>query len=594
MRRKVFVVALVSWLVASCEEEGVPDPLPAPKSQATARTLDAEQDLGEAFARMARRAAHDALSSVRAVRAGPLGQSCAQRDEYLTLRRAVAHGKPWWRLVADEPAESLLGPMRPAVEGGGNLALLDRALLEGDCDVAKKAAFQVEQALTLLLMGLDGRPSSANAVHALCTTAVDLGGILLESDAEVALAPAGVRADALGTLDALDEGLRVLRETRMESQHSRAASAALAKLRAAAEAPVLSARANLVRETGRLGAALRLLARERGFSVKAPFQARVSTAGDPVAEPVSRLTVPGPRVLIEPARAALGRRLFSDHRLSGTGKRSCATCHVPGRAFVDGLARARSLAPRVTLRNTPTLLYASAQAAQLWDGRVITRKRQALRVMHSSAEMGVSDEAIVSRLARDHALQAEMGRVFRDGITADNVAAALAEYQEAELVPASAPIDDFARGEELSAASIRGLDVFAGPGRCARCHVPPLFGGTRPNDFAITVYAVIGTTTDPSGHVLDPDPGRGAVTQMTADAHAFKTPTLRNVARTAPYFHHGGFPTLESVVDFYAKGGGRALGHEVQNQDPDVRPLSLTADQRRDLLAFLRHALTDR
>jgi cytochrome c peroxidase len=425
-------------------------------------------------------------------------------------------------------------------------------------------------------------------------TAVDLGGILLESDAEVALAPDGVRADALGTIEALEQGLAALRARHTDSANATAAMAALAELRSAVERP-LAARGQLVVKTGVLGASLRLLAREGGFRIKPPYAPRVPTNADPIAEPVSRLTVPAARAPVDAARAALGARLFSDRRLSGARRQSCATCHVPSRAFSDGLKRPRSLDAEVTLRHTPTLLYAPAQAAQLWDGRVITRQRQALRVLHSTAEMGVTDEQIVQRVSEDAPLRANVERVFPNGVTAENVVAALADYQESALVPARAPIDELSRGTDtLSAAASSGLDVFAGPARCARCHVPPLFGGTRPNDFAITVYAAIGTTTDPTGKKLDEDRGRFAVTALAADDHVFKTPTLRNVARTAPYVHNGAFPTLESVVDFYDKGGGRAFGHRVDNQDPDVRPLHLTRQQRRDLLIFLREALTDR
>jgi cytochrome c peroxidase len=123
--------------------------------------------------------------------------------------------------------------------------------------------------------------------------------------------------------------------------------------------------------------------------------------------------------------------------------------------------------------------------------------------------------------------------------------------------------------------------------------VPPLFGGTRPTDFAIAVYASLGTPRQVAGGGLDPDRGRAGVTGDAADEGAFKTPTLREVSRTAPYFHHGAFPTLESVVDFYDRGGGSGLGLKVPNQDPDVRPLKLTPKQRQELLIFMRNSLTD-
>jgi cytochrome c peroxidase len=202
---------------------------------------------------------------------------------------------------------------------------------------------------------------------------------------------------------------------------------------------------------------------------------------------------------------------------------------------------------------------------------------------------------------------AELARVaseapeYRDALAApgkapgERVADALAAFETEALVPADAPIDRLARGDAdaLDAESSRGLDVFAGKALCTRCHVPPLFGGSRPRDFAVPVFAAIGVPDKPNGHSLDPDRGRASVTRREADAHAFKTPTVRDVARTAPYFHNGRFARLEDVVDFYDAGGGRGLGLEVHNQDPDVRKLELSAAEKRALLAFMRVALLD-
>jgi cytochrome c peroxidase len=140
----------------------------------------------------------------------------------------------------------------------------------------------------------------------------------------------------------------------------------------------------------------------------------------------------------------------------------------------------------------------------------------------------------------------------------------------------------------------RGLDVFAGIGRCARCHVPPLWGGSRPTDFAVPIYANIGTTAGPGKAVLDDDIGRAGVTKRDRDRGSFKTPTVRDLVKTAPYMHNGRFGTLEDVVDFYDKGGGRGAGVDIQSQDPDVLPLHLTPEDRRSLLLFLRDGLKDR
>jgi cytochrome c peroxidase len=118
--------------------------------------------------------------------------------------------------------------------------------------------------------------------------------------------------------------------------------------------------------------------------------------------------------------------------------------------------------------------------------------------------------------------------------------------------------------------------------------VPPVFSGSRPPDFTAPVFAVLGVPSAPSGAAatsLDADRGRGA--------GDFRVPTVRNVARTAPYFHNGRYATLDQVVDFYDRGGGKGIGVDVPNQDPEIRPLHLSAEEKRVLLAFLRQAVTD-
>jgi cytochrome c peroxidase len=230
----------------------------------------------------------------------------------------------------------------------------------------------------------------------------------------------------------------------------------------------------------------------------------------------------------------------------------------------------------------------------MWDGATLSPEAQALHVIHSRAEMGLDAADLSAKLsafpAYREALRDDTGQV-----SPARVAQALVAFEVEALVPADAPIDRFARGDEgaLTAEQRRGLDVFVSKGRCARCHVPPFFGGSRPLDFAVPVFAVLGVPTSPTARVLDPDRGRALSTHRAADEHAFKTPTVRNVARTAPYFHHGRFARLEDVVAFYTLGGGRGLGLEVPNQDPDVRPLQLTAEEERALLVFLREALLD-
>jgi cytochrome c peroxidase len=200
--------------------------------------------------------------------------------------------------------------------------------------------------------------------------------------------------------------------------------------------------------------------------------------------------------------------------------------------------------------------------------------------------MGLTDAELTRTVEADPSYRAVFHDLLHEDVTPENISLALAEYEASAFVPGDAPIDRFARGElgVLSADARTGLDVFAGKGRCARCHIPPVFGGTRPPDFTAPVFAVLGVPRSPDARVVDADRGRDG---------AFKVPTVRNVARTAPYFHHGHYATLEQVVDFYDKGGGTGLGLDVPTQDPEIRPLHLTPEERRVLLVFMREALTD-
>lgn len=362
----------------------------------------------------------------------------------------------------------------------------------------------------------------------------------------------------------------------------------------------LSDRGAIAVASGHLGVALRKLAVKAGVAVKPPYAAAHAPGDD--EHPVSALTLPAPRLpggRKDPetiARLAeLGRKLFLDPTLSRDRSRSCATCHQPEAAFADALVAPDPLPPETTkLRHTPSLLYMSLNAAQMWDGRILTPEAQALTVIHAPAEMGLAKGTLVSvlRAVDDYRRAFE---ALPGGLTEENVALAIATYEATRLSPGDAPIDRFARGDAaaLSPDERAGLDVFAGPGRCARCHVPPSFAGSRPTDFAVPVFAALGLTTGPDERELDPDRGRAGTTGRPLDERAFKTPTVRNLIRTPPYFHNGRFLSLESVFDFYNRGGGRGHGLDVPNQDPDIRPLRLSPEQKRVLLVFLRTALLD-
>ena len=411
-------------------------------------------------------------------------------------------------------------------------------------------------------------------------------------------------ADLRGTLDGIVGVAEVAADKHAGAASSLEALRGLADrlrkpLAAARDAHALARRAELIALTGELGVAARRLAQALGVTPKLPYLARRPVKDNTIDEPIHALVIPAPR--IDPragdraAMVALGKRLFSDPRLSKQNKRACSDCHLADHAFGGDTPVPTSLDRQPIARNTPPLAYTSLHAAQLWDGRFASAERQAIRVIHASGEMGLEPGELGKIVASDEALAAAFRQAFGRDAGDDDVARALVAYEIDAFVPAQSPVDRFARGEgeALSAGMHEGFDLFVGKGRCARCHIPPLFGGSRPPDFSIAVYAVLGVPTAPGSETLDDDPGRGAVTKNALDQHAFKTPTVRNAAVTAPFFHHGAFPSLEAVVDFYADGGGRGLGLSVENQDPDVRKLDLDEGEKKSLLHFMREALRD-
>ena len=528
-----------------------------------------------------------------------------QFQHYLDLRRALARVKPYVKRRAQLGTEVLFGPSRSAVEAGGALGALDASLGDGDAREIQRRLMQVDRSIKLIAQELQiASPTDEELLMSASNAAYELGLMVLEAYDFVPLEPTAVLADLRGQTEGIQAVARIAASGRGASTQLQRVEVALQPFTSAlgtvAHAHEIRGRAQLVAASGRLGVALRELAKTRGFDLPLPYRARFAVASNTIREPVSAFTLPARRHDRRKgdvaAMAELGRDLFFDARLSRERVRSCAGCHVPSKAFSDGAVVSRSLlADEPLTRNTPTLLYTSLHAAQFWDGRFADAERQALRVIQTPTEMGLSHDALESVIASDAIYVRRFTQLFADGVTAANVARALVAYEAAELVPGKSAIDRFARGDRsaLSVDQSAGLDVFAGKGRCARCHVPPLFGGSRPLDFAVPVYSVLGVPTEPKGKTLDADLGRAGVTKRKVDNHAFKVPTVRNVHLTAPYFHHGRFGTLEEVVDFYNDGGGRALGIELPNQDPDVRALELTGAERSALLVFMRAGLRD-
>ncbi len=281
------------------------------------------------------------------------------------------------------------------------------------------------------------------------------------------------------------------------------------------------------------------------------------------------------------AKVELGRALFSDRRLSADGSLACASCHVASLAFTDGRALPLGAGGKTLQRNAPTLLNAALVHDLFHDGRAPSLEEQARAVILNPDELGWPDAGEFARaLAEIPELPPLFEAAFGDReITLQRATRALAAY-ERTLLAGDAPFDRWWRGDSaaLDAAAERGYRLFIGKAACAQCH-------SIRQSYALFSDGRFHNTGAGKGEGQR-DPGREGVTHAPADRGAFRTPTLRNVALTAPYMHDGSLATLAEVVDFYVDGGGPNA-----NLSPLVRPLQLDEAERADLVAFL-HALT--
>jgi cytochrome c peroxidase len=310
-----------------------------------------------------------------------------------------------------------------------------------------------------------------------------------------------------------------------------------------------------------------------------------------------------------PEKIALGQRLFFDARLSVGGTVACSTCHDPALAFTDGRATSLGVGGRVGQRNAPTILNTIYNQTQFWDGRVKTLEEQASLPIVSGVEMGQpSVDAAVARIADVPEYQTAFSTVFGRSPNASDLLRAIASY-ERTLVSFDSPFDRFAAGDQnaIEAGAKRGWELFNTQARCNKCHA--LTEDKRDvvyftdNDFHnigigivrhnVVVLAREAEQLLASGDAAAVDHaalatdmsalGRFLVTKREADTASFRTPSLRNVLVTAPYFHDGSQQTLWDVLDHYNKGDGL---HD-PFLDEDIEPLALTEQDIDDLVAFL-------
>jgi cytochrome c peroxidase len=302
------------------------------------------------------------------------------------------------------------------------------------------------------------------------------------------------------------------------------------------------------------------------------------------------------------ARVALGRALFHDTRLSGNNSRACSSCHIPERAFTDGLKASPGRSGQPLPRNTPTVINIGLQVGSFSDLRTTYLEDQVTEVVQNVDEMHARLSDVSTSLTGDSALavQFRAAYVSRAGavdtvVTPSRIRGALAAYMRS-LTSLNSPVDRALRGDitVLNAAERAGFNVFVGKGKCATCHFLPLTNGTVPPMFQKSELEVLGVPVRAvtNGGRIDPDVGRYRISISVPNKYAFRTPSLHNVALTAPYMHNGAYPTLESVVDFYNRGGGAGIGIRLDNQTLPPDPLHLSAGEQRDLVSFMR-ALTD-
>ena len=297
------------------------------------------------------------------------------------------------------------------------------------------------------------------------------------------------------------------------------------------------------------------------------------------------------------SQAKLGELLFFDPVLSGNNERACASCHKPELAFSDGLEKGISYQKEILDRNTPSLLNTIFQKNFFYDGRARQLEQQANDVLHNQKEMNATIEDMIFKLNQSQ----EYRHLFQNSFkgTSDTVInyygmlKAISEYEKT-LISMNSKFDKYIKGDskQLTSQEINGYNIFSGKALCGSCHFFPLFSGLVPPIYNDTEYEVIGVPQKKDSKEIDKDVGRITVSRVSIHKHAFKTPSVRNSAITAPYMHNGIYKTLDEVIDFYNKGGGQGLGINVPYQTLPFDSLQLSKQEIKDIKLFML-TLTD-
>jgi len=292
----------------------------------------------------------------------------------------------------------------------------------------------------------------------------------------------------------------------------------------------------------------------------------------------------------------LGQSLFYDQRLSSTNDRSCATCHMPQKAFADGLSKSIGVNGSPVKRNSPTLLNAGFQQHQFYDSRVQLLETQIKDVIGNPDEMhGDFDNATIKISSESDYKELAFEAYSADSITTKEVLKALSTYVRS-LESFNSRFDKYMAGDkrQMTSQEIKGFNIYMGKAKCGTCHFTPLFNGTLPPHFIDTESEVIGVPLEAviSNATIDADSGKFYKYGGEYNLFAFKTPTVRNAELTAPYMHNGVYETLEEVMDFYNRGGGAGIGIDLPHQTLPADPLNLTDMEIDAVIAFIK-TLTD-
>jgi len=294
-----------------------------------------------------------------------------------------------------------------------------------------------------------------------------------------------------------------------------------------------------------------------------------------VPQGLGSLKVPADNPLTKD-KVELGKQLYFDPRLSRGDVASCASCHDPQKGFSNGEQFATGFGGQKGGRNSPTVINTAFQRFQFWDGRAGSLEEQALGPIQNPIEMNMTLDEVVARLNKIDGYKQQFRKVFGTDVTSEGIGKAIAAY-ERTVLSGNAPYDRYKAGDEkaLSAGAVRGMKLFFGKARCSACHSGP--------NFTDNGFHNIGVGMD----AKEPDPGRFAVTKLLGDTGSFKTPTLREIARTAPYMHDGSHATLKQVVEYYNKGG-------ISNPylDEEIAPLKLSDREQEDLILFMTEGLS--